>query len=141
MIPFPNLKPTKKSQKNKIHFAVVLDEYGGTAGLITLEDVLEEVVGDIADRHEPAGGPAVQHAGEREYLLDGDLAIHEWVDAFGLDLSEKRITTIGGFVTSLLGRLPHVGDEVSYRNLKFRVESMRHRRVGTLRLTLMEHAV
>ncbi len=118
--------------------AVVVDEYGGTAGLIALEDVLEEIVGDIADRHETDTEPAVVGAGEHEYLIDGDLAIHEWVDAFAIELSSGHISTIGGFVTSLLDRLPRVGDTAAYRNLRFTVESMQRRRIGKLRVKLME---
>lgn len=116
--------------------AIVVDEYGGTAGLVTLEDVLEVIVGDIADSREAQETPAVQRLGPQEYLVDGDLAIHEWVEAFGMDLGGPRITTIGGFVCSLLGRIPKVGDTARYRNLEFTVQSMRGRRLGTLRLRL-----
>ena len=118
--------------------AVVVDEYGGTAGLVTLEDVLEEIVGDIPDPHEPADQPAVRRVSEREYLLDGNLAIHEWQDAFKIDLGGARISTVGGFVLSLLGRIPHVGEAIDHRNLRFVVESMRGRRIATLRLLLRE---
>jgi len=117
--------------------AIVVDEYGGTAGLVTLEDVLEEIVGDIPGPHDAARGPAVKRISDHEYLLDGDLAVHEWTDAFGMDISDRRLSTIGGFVTSLLGRLPHEKDVATYRNLRFTVVSMRRRRVGQLRLELL----
>ncbi len=74
----------------------------------------------------------------RRYELDGDLAIHEWVDALGIRLSSKRINTVGGFVTSLLGRIPAPGDEVTWRNLRFTVATLRGRRIGKLRLDLLE---
>jgi CBS domain containing-hemolysin-like protein len=118
--------------------AVVVDEYGGTAGLVTLEDVLEEIVGDIPDQHDLTRGPQVERVGDREYLLDGELPIHEWTNAFKMDLSGERISTIGGFVTSLLGAIPRVGDEAAYRNLRFKVVSMRKRRIDKLRLELLE---
>jgi CBS domain containing-hemolysin-like protein len=122
----------------RAQLAIVIDEYGGTAGLVTLEDLLEEIVGDIREPDEMDRGPAVEAISEREYLLDGDLAVHEWAEAFGIDLAGGRISTVGGLVTSLLGRIPHEGDEADYRNLHFRVESMRRRRIGKLRLTLRE---
>jgi len=124
----------------RTQMAVVVDEYGGTDGLVTLEDVLEEIVGDIRDEHDLDRGPAVERISERQYLLDGDLAIHEWVDAFRIDLRGQRISTVGGFVTSLLGRIPRPGDEVTYRNLRFTVASMQRRRITKLRLQLMEEA-
>ncbi len=115
--------------------ALVVDEYGGTAGLVTLEDVLEEIVGDIPD---PNMGerPLVARVGQNQYLIDGELGVHEWADVFGTNLSAKRISTIGGFVTSLLGRIPKAGDTAAYRNLRFTVDSMRGRRIAKLRLEL-----
>ena len=120
--------------------AIVVDEYGGTAGLVTLEDILEEVVGDIPDRHEAGRGPAVQEVEPGRYVLNGNLAIHEWDDAFEMGLRARRISSIGGFVTSLLGRIPSVGDVATYRNLRFTVLSMRRRRIDKLELSFLEEA-
>ena len=116
--------------------AFVVDEYGGLAGLVTLEDVMEEIVGDIQDSQDDQPSILVQRIGEKQYLLDGDLAIHEWVEFFKIDLSGQRISTIGGFVISLLGRIPTEGDIADYRNLRFTVTNMRGRRIGKLRLEL-----
>ena len=124
----------------RTQMAIVVDEYGGTAGLITLEDVLEQIVGDIPDPNGADRGPAVQSEGENQYVLDGDLTIHEWVEAFRMDLSGRRISTVGGFVISQLGRICRTGDQVTYRNLRFTVESMRGRRIGKIRLELLEDA-
>jgi len=122
----------------RTQMAVVVDEYGGTAGLVTLQDILEQIVGDIPAPDQTATAPPVQPLGPREYRLNGDLAIHEWADAFRLDLSGRRISTVGGFVAWRLGRIPRVGDVAEYRNLLFTVESMRGRRIDKLRLELRE---
>lgn len=121
----------------RIQTAFVVDEYGGLAGLVTLEDVIEEIVGDIQDRQDAEPNQLVQRIGDREYLLDGDLAIHEWIDFFKIDLSGQRISTIGGFVISLLGRIPQEGDTADYRNLRFTVKNMRGRRIAKLHLELI----
>ncbi len=122
----------------RTQLAVVVDEYGGTAGMVTLEDVLEEIVGDIPDPHQTSHAPAVQRLSDREYLIAGNLAIHEWPDFLKIRLPSRRISTIGGFVMSLLGHIPRVGEQATYRNLRFTVESMHGRRVDRLRLELLE---
>ncbi|HUT59650.1 MAG TPA: hemolysin family protein [Phycisphaerae bacterium] len=117
--------------------AIVVDEYGGAAGLVTLEDLLEEIVGDIPDPDE-APELGVQRLAEREYLLAADLAIHEWTDVLGIELPSRRISTVGGFVMSLLGHVALVGEQARYRNLRFTVESVRGCRIRTLRVELLE---
>ncbi|MDP6637211.1 MAG: hemolysin family protein [Phycisphaerae bacterium] len=121
---------------NSTKLAIVVDEYGGTAGLVTLEDILEEIAGQMPDPRESVPEPAVREIGDELYMIDGNLPIHEWADAFDIDLRRQRITTVGGFVTWLLGRIPRVGDTATYRNLHFTVESMHRRRIGKLRLQL-----
>ena len=118
--------------------AIVVDEYGGTAGLVTLQDVLEEIVGDLPEPEDIGQTPPVEKVGPRSYRIRGGLAIHDWADAFKIDLAGKRISTVGGFVTSQLGRIARVGDTATYRNLRFTVESMRGSRIGKLLLELRE---
>jgi len=118
--------------------AIVVDEYGGTAGLITLEEIVEEIVGDIAEGREEPAGPLVRRVGPNEWLVDGDLPIHEWAEAFPTDLGNVRFRTVGGLVVSILGHIPQVGEQARYRNVIFTVEAMRRRRVGLLRMRLQE---
>jgi len=118
--------------------AIVVDEYGGVAGLITLEDIVEQIVGDIEQTQEATRAEPVRQISANQYLLDGDLPVHEWVEAFSIDLAERRISTIGGMVFTLLGRMPSVGDTATYRNLRFRVEQMRGRRISKVNVELIE---
>ena len=124
-------------RKTRSQMAIVVDEYGGTAGLVSLEDALEEIVGDISGPGEQVL-EAVTQVGPNEYLVDGDLPIHQWHDTFDIPMDIHRVSTIGGLVMSLLGRLPKVGDIVRYRNLEFMVESMRRHRIARVRLRLKE---
>ena len=118
--------------------AVVVDEYGGTAGLITLEDILEEIVGDIPDSNELPYEPDVAQCSDREYDLSGSLNIHDWAEEFDIEARGSRISTLGGFLAQLLGRVPREGDVVDFRNLRFTVQSVHRRRVGRVTLELLE---
>jgi len=113
--------------------AIVVDEYGGIAGSVRLEDIAEELVGpiEITSEAEP-----IEKIGPFKYRLAGELAIHEWADAFGIDLEETRISTIGGLVTALLGKIPKSGDVAYLKNLKFIVEHAQKHRIKTLILSL-----
>ena len=121
----------------KEHLAVVLDEYGGTAGVVTMEDLLEEIVGDILDEYdtpEDADTPLELRAGET--LVDGSAHIGELNEHFGLNIPEDGYTTIGGYVFGALGRLPNVGDRVMAGGAVFTVREMVGRRVETLAVDL-----
>jgi putative hemolysin len=113
--------------------AIVVDEYGGIAGSVRLEDIAEELLGPI----EPASGiEPIEQLGPFEYRLAGDLAIHDWAEAFRIEPAETRLSTIGGLVTALLGKMPQSGDVAHLKNLKFSVERVRKHRIETLILTL-----
>jgi len=115
----------------KTHLALVLDEYGGTAGLVTMEDLLEEIVGPIYDEHDPQDRPGHD---ERDPRLDGSLTISDFNAEYGGSLDDTDYTTIGGYVFGQLGRLPRVGDRVSVGSFTFEVVEMDGRRVKTIRL-------
>ncbi len=124
-------------KRRKEHMAVVLDEYGGTAGLITMEDLLEEIVGEILDEYdttEEPSEPVLSHSGET--LVSGSTHIGELNERFGLSVPEEDATTIGGFVFGILGRLPHAGDRVIAGGAIFTVEAMEGRRVSNLSVDL-----
>jgi magnesium and cobalt exporter, CNNM family len=115
----------------KTHLAIVLDEYGGTAGLVTMEDLLEEIVGPIYDEHDPQVGTGPEDGGPR---LDGSMSISEFNSEYGASLDDTDYTTIGGYIFGQLGRLPRVGDRVTVGPFTFEVIEMDGRRVKTIRL-------
>jgi len=129
----------KAFRSRRIQFAVVVDEYGGLAGVVTLEDCLEVIVGEIEDETDRPASEPVQALGESEYRLAGDLSVRSWEDLFGARLPESggRYTTLAGFVTSLLGRLPAEGERIRWGNLEFTVEEVRRRRIQRVRLRLL----
>ncbi|HVQ47205.1 MAG TPA: hemolysin family protein [Gemmatimonadales bacterium] len=115
----------------KTHLALVLDEYGGTAGLVTMEDLLEEIVGPIYDEHDPQDRSGSDEGGPR---LDGSTPISEFNTEYEGALDDTDYTTIGGYVFGQLGRLPRVGDRVTAGPFTFEVVEMDGRRVKTIRL-------
>jgi CBS domain containing-hemolysin-like protein len=115
----------------KTHLAIVLDEYGGTAGLVTMEDLLEEIVGPIYDEYDPQDRPRADEAGPR---LDGSMPISDFNTEYGGTLDDTDYTTIGGYVFGQLGRLPRVGDRITAAGFTFEVIEMDGRRVKTIRL-------
>ena len=100
-------------RKNSISIAIVLDEYGATAGLVTLEDLLEEIVGDIRDEFDEAEAEEVQQLGEREYLVEGSCKLEDLNDMIGLGIESEDYDSIGGIVIEALQHLPSEGEEVT----------------------------
>jgi CBS domain containing-hemolysin-like protein len=117
----------------KNHLAVVLDEYGGTAGLVTMEDLLEEIVGEIYDEYDPEAARIVP-AADGTVALDGSLPIGDFNNRFGAALDDDEYTTLGGYLFGQLGRLPVTGDRVSAEGFVFEITAMDERRVETVRL-------
>jgi CBS domain containing-hemolysin-like protein len=119
----------------KEHMAIVLDEYGGTAGVVTMEDLLEEIVGEILDEYdEPPEAP--EREGPDVVVVNGSTHIGELNERFGLSVPDEDYTTIGGFVFGALGRLPVIGDRVTAGNAVFTVREMDGRRIESLAIDL-----
>ena len=119
-------------QRRKVHIAIVLDEFGGTAGLVTIEDLLEEIVGEIQDEYD-VEEPLVVKLSDNESRIDGRADIDDLVELYDLQLDEgelEQFDTVGGLVFHRLGGVPHVGDVVSVDGLTLTVESTDGRRVG-----------
>ncbi len=120
-------------KKMRTDLAVVVDEYGGIAGSVSLDDIIAELLGQTEGE---AGKIAVEQIGPTEYRLAGNLAIHDWAEAFGIEPEESRLSTIAGFTTALLGRIPQQGDVARLKNLKFTVETVRKRRIESVILSV-----
>jgi len=121
-------------KRQKIHLAIVLDEFGGTAGLVTMEDLLEEIVGQIYDEYDRPSGEARGTPSGTAPVITGSTPIREVNVAFGLELDEQDYTTIGGFLFGALGRLPKAGDQVAVKGAVFEIVEMDGRRVGAVRV-------
>jgi CBS domain containing-hemolysin-like protein len=127
-------------QAEQSHIAIVIDEFGGTSGIATIEDLVEEIVGEIEDELDEAL-PDFEHLPSGEVVIRGRTAISELNERYGLGLPDEDYTTIGGFVLGRLGRIAKVADEVTFRGGKLRVLSMKGRRVDRVALTLAPAAV
>jgi CBS domain containing-hemolysin-like protein len=120
-------------RRKKQHIAILLDEYGGTAGLVTLEDLLEEIVGDVQDMFDQED-PEIQRLPDGSVLISGLMQIDEVNEAFDLNLSDPHYDTIAGYVLGRLRRLAKVGDEVKGDGIRLRVEALEGRRIARLSL-------
>lgn len=124
-------------QHRRIHLAIVFDEYGGTAGLVTIEDILEEIVGEIRDEYDREEEPFVRKS-DYEAIVDGRYDIHDLNHQMGLDLPTDENDTIGGLIYSALGRVPQVRDEarIDAAGVTLRVMKMASRRILSVRVML-----
>ena len=125
-------------QQKRVHMAIVVDEYGGTAGLITIEDLLEEIVGEIQDEYYVHEEELFQQLSEREAIADAKTPIREVNEALELNLNGEEFDTLGGLVYHELGKVPVEGDEISVDGCLVRVLGTQGRRIKKLRVTLME---
>jgi CBS domain containing-hemolysin-like protein len=114
------------------HMAVVIDEYGGTAGIITLEDLLEELVGEIADEHDPPEPRLTRVVRAGEWVLPGTLHHDEVVEVCGLDIPDGEYETLAGFVLHLLGHIPRPGEIATHKGWTLQVEEMERRRIASV---------
>ena len=115
-------------QRGPAHLAIVVDEFGGTSGLITLEDILEEIVGEIRDEHDVGEPPSIRREGDR-YLVDGRVTLDDLSDALGRSFEHPDVSTVGGLIYSVLGRVPRPGDELTFDGYHVVVERVERRRV------------
>src|SRR5882672_4753953 len=132
----------RQMQKAKSHFGFVVDEHGGVEGIITLEDLLEEIVGDISDEHDEEVNEQITPVSDRNYILDGALAVRDLNRRLKTSLPESEgYTTIGGFLMSVAGHVLQPGEEIEHEGLRFVIEKVERRRLLLVRLELPEKKV
>lgn len=123
----------KEMRTNRTHMVVIIDEYGGTEGIVTIEDVVEEIVGDIEDEYDK-DIIKMEVIKEDEYLVNGNVRIDAINDLIGTHIESEDYDTIAGFVIGIIDRLPELGEEIEYENIKFIVESIDRNRIKKIRI-------
>jgi putative hemolysin len=126
------LPAMSEMRRDRAHLAIVVDEYGGTAGIVTLEDLVEELIGDIRDEYDLEEGPRLLHGGQVE--VDGLLNLNEFAEQAGVALPEGLYETVAGYVLAALGRLPVIGDAVEVDGHRLTVTEMDGRRIARVRV-------
>lgn len=127
-------------QKSRFHMAIVMDEYGGMAGLVTLEDIIEEIIGEIQDEYDPEEAPEFTDLGNGHYLVDGGLSVDDFKEKVRCNILTEDVEydTMGGFILSLLDRLPVKGEHITFQNLELIVREVERRRIGLLEVIVKE---
>ncbi|MGB7061176.1 MAG: hemolysin family protein [Candidatus Zixiibacteriota bacterium] len=129
----------KEFKKDKVHMAIVVDEYGGTAGLVTLEDILEEIVGEIQDEYDKEL-PPIQKLDEKTYRVDAGVSIEDLNETLGTKIEEKEFETVGGFIYDLVGSVPEQGRKLEHESegcaLRLLVEKVEGQRIKTVQITI-----
>lgn len=127
-------------QRGPTHLTVVVDEFGGTAGLVTLEDILEQIVGEIQDEYDLEEGAPIQQVGEGEWLVQGGVALSELEAELEAEFGREDVNTVGGLVLAELGRVARPGESVDLGRYRFEVEQVVRRRVGRVRVRHLQGA-
>jgi CBS domain containing-hemolysin-like protein len=125
-------------RSTKTQLAIAVDEYGGVAGLVTLEDVIEQIVGELHDPEDVPDEPDIQPLPDGAYDISGQLSVHYWVETFALPPRVERVATVGGLVMARLGRPAQAGDVVELGNIRLQVTRVRRRRIERLQLRLKD---
>jgi magnesium and cobalt transporter len=126
----------REFRDNRNHMAIVVDEYGGVAGLVTIEDVIEQIVGEIADEFDVEDDQGIRREGERQFSVRGSTRIDEFNQYFQADLPTDEFDTVAGLVMKQLGRMPRRGETITIGIYEFRVMRSDRRRIDSLRVTI-----
>ena len=131
----------KEFKVRRVHMAVAVDEYGGTSGIITIEDILEEIVGEIQDEHDPVEQSGISRLDDGSYILDARSHIEDVEDELKVQLPRGEYDTLGGFLSHLMGHVPVQGEQGRYETLLFTVEEADARKVSTIRVSFEKEGI
>jgi putative hemolysin len=123
-------------QRLRLSLAVVIDEFGGVSGIITVEDLIEEIVGDIEDEFDKKKKPLFEKISDTEYYLNTRMEIDDFAEKFGVSIDEGDVSTVGGLIIKFADRIPRVGEEIEYRNFKFKIIEATRRKISKVRLKI-----
>lgn len=130
----------EQMQRDKIHLSVVIDEYGGTAGIVTMEDLIEEVMGNILDEYDEEEIPVIQKINENIFIIDGTAETEEVEETLGITVDSNEFDTIGGFLISKIGKIPEEGENynIEYEGFIFKTEKVDEKRISLIRAERIE---
>ena len=126
-------------QSSRQQIAILIDEYGGFSGIVTVEDIIEQVMGDIDDEYDEEG-EIIDKIDDDTYLVDGDVDLDDLNEELNINLESDSSETIGGFLVDLLGEIPEekeIGREIEYENYRFKIMAVRERRIERVKLYIL----
>ncbi len=133
----PALSVFLELQRLKLSLGVVIDEFGGVSGIITIEDLIEEIVGDIEDEFDKKKKPMIEKISESEYYLNPRMELDDFFEKFGVAIDEGDISTVGGLILKYADRIPKVGEEIQCKNFLFTIIEATRRKITKVKVRLL----
>jgi CBS domain containing-hemolysin-like protein len=130
----PALNVFLELQRLKLSLGVVIDEFGGVSGIITVEDLIEEIVGDIEDEFDKRKKPLLEKISDNEYYLNPRMEIDDFAERFDVTIDEDDVSTVAGLICKYADCIPKVGDEIKYKNFLFKITEATRRKISKVRL-------
>lgn len=132
----PALNVFLELQRLKLSLGVVIDEFGGVSGIITVEDLIEEIVGDIEDEFDKKKKPMIEKVSENEYYINTRMELDDFVERFGVAVDEGDVSTVGGLILKHADRIPKVGEEIQYKSFLFTIVEATRRKITKVKLKI-----
>jgi len=133
----PALSVFLELQRLKLSLGVVIDEFGGVSGIITVEDLIEEIVGDIEDEFDKKKKPLVEKITENEFYLNTRMELDDFSEKFGVAIDEDDVSTVGGLIIKFADRIPKVGEEIQYKNFLFTIIEATRRKINKVKVRIL----